>query len=122
MPLFADQSFVGHAGGRLSFKIECDALSDQDLETIAGIIGRTHLFGKVYGVPRGGLRLAAALQKHCLSYGQTLIVDDVLTTGTSMEEARRLIGEPSQGIVLFARGPCPTWIHPVFQLAPWAGP
>ncbi len=122
MPLFVDQAFIAHAGSRLPFKIECDALTDEDIETLAKIIGGTHLFGKVHGVPQGGMRLAAALQKHCLNYGQTLIVDDVLTTGTSMEEARRQIGGPSQGVVIFARGNCPSWIKPIFQLSPWAGP
>ena len=121
MALFENKSLVSHAGLDLSFKIECDALSDEDIETIATIIGRNFVFGRVYGVPSGGLRLATALEKFRTSSDRVLIVDDVLTTGTSMEKARREIGTDAIGVVIFSRGQCPSWIHPVFQLAEWVG-
>jgi hypothetical protein len=123
MDLFRDESFVSHAGLRLEFKVECDALSDGSLETLAKRVGRHFIFGRVYGVARGGLRLAAALEKFRAPNCQTtLIVDDVFTTGMSMEKARREIGEDSIGIVVWARSKCPSWIHPINQLADWAGP
>lgn len=42
-----------------------------------------------------------------------LIVDDVLTTGKSMKEQRGKRID-AVGIVVFARGPCPAWIRPLF--------
>lgn len=122
MTLFVDTEFTGHAGARLKFKIECDALTDEDIETIAAIIARTHTFSRVHGVPRGGLRLAHALEKYISPDGLALIVDDVLTSGMSMEEARSDYDDETLGIVIFARGPCPSWVKSVFQLAEWAGP
>lgn len=53
-----------------------------------------------------------------------LLVDDVLTTGGSLEALRAsYLVQPKpgyardqiQGAVMFARGECPTWIKPVFQ-------
>jgi orotate phosphoribosyltransferase len=122
MALFIDNEFTGHAGSTLKFKIECDALTHEDIEAIAAIIARTHTFSKVHGVPRGGLRLAQALEKYVSPDGLTLIVDDVLTSGMSMEEARKDCKDEILGIVIFARGPCPEWVKPVFQLSEWAGP
>lgn len=47
-----------------------------------------------------------------------LIVDDVLTTGASMEEARA--GRPARGMVLFSRmSPWPAWITPFLVKNPW---
>jgi hypothetical protein len=120
MALLKNQPFSSHSGLHLPFKIDCDALSREDIKTITGIIARKFTFREVYGVPRGGIRLAKALRSFCLPTGQhTLIVDDVFTTGASMEEARKKIGINSIGVVIFARRPCPAWIRPVFQLSEW---
>lgn len=119
MDLFVDKPFVSHAGINLLFKIECDALSDGSIDTIAAMITKKIKFGNVYGVPSGGLRLAKALERFCTADAQTLIVDDVFTTGTSMEEARRRVGPDSIGFVIFARGECPSWIFPMFQQSAW---
>jgi hypothetical protein len=76
-------------------------------------------FKNVVGVPICGLRLAKALKKYCINeWGLPgLICDDVLTTGGSM---KRMKIESSFlrpiGVVIFARGKCPSWIEPVFQL------
>lgn len=75
----------------------------------------------VVPVPEGGVRLAEALscivQKNggFLDTAPLIIVDDVLTTGASMEEVR---GENTNvvGIVVFARGPCPQWVIPLFHM------
>ncbi len=120
MALFENKDFVSHAGVGLHFKIECDALSDGDIETLADIVQRRLSFGSVHGVPRGGVRLANALQKFCVPCSQVLIVDDVFTTGMSMEEARKKIGQDSLGVVIFARNTCPEWIYPIFELSKWA--
>ena len=111
-PLFVDGEIISHSGLSLPYKIECDALSDSEIATLAAEIARHFVFREVVGVPRGGLRLAAALQRYCSDMGDLLIVDDVLTTGASMEELRP--GHIAQGVVIFARGPCPSWITPLF--------
>lgn len=123
MSLFVDKQFTSHAGMRLDFKIDCDALTGSDIETLARIVAQKHVFSEVIGVPRGGLRLAAALEQYRMTTGCLLIVDDVLTTGTSMEEAcAQYSRDDVEGVVIFARGLCPTWIKPIFQLEDWAGP
>lgn len=122
MALFKNETLISHAGLSLSFKIECDALTNEDIETLAKIISKKFSFGRVVGVPSGGLRLARALEKFQTDCKKVLIVDDVLTTGTSMEEVRRATSADSVGVVIFARGKCPGWIRPIFQLAEWAGP
>lgn len=122
MSLFVNTEFTAHAGRQLKFKIECDALTDEDIGTLAAIIARNYTFRRVCGVPRGGLRLAQALEKYVSPEGLTLIVDDVLTSGMSMEKAREDYEDETLGVVIFARGPCPSWVQAVFQLSEWAGP
>jgi hypothetical protein len=69
------------------------------------------------------LRLAKALEPFASLKGPRLIVDDVLTTGGSMERARDKhrgqgpAGRPGIiGAVVFARGQCPHWIRCLFQM------
>ena len=124
--LFVKKDFVMHSGGTAHYKIECDALTDEDIETLAWIIAqktRETVPGhegsgiySVYGVPRGGVRLAKAVEKYIDPKGTIkLIVDDVLTTGASMQAAKdRGMGEV--GVVVFARGPCPDWVKPIFTM------
>ena len=105
----------------MPFKIDCDALDYVEICLFADLILEIHPgpFANVIGVPRGGLRLANAIQSRCRieAFAPTLIVDDVLTTGESMELARR---QSEAGIVfgavIFSRGPCPYWVTPVFTL------
>lgn len=109
--MFKKQDFTSHAGLSLNWKIECDDLTDEDIETLAWVVSRKFTFGSVKGIPRGGLRLAAALEQYCTT-GPRLLVDDVLTTGSS------LVAEYSKGdigVVIFARGNCPKWVTPIFQ-------
>lgn len=116
--LFVAESFTSHAGLPLTFKIECDALTDEDIRCCAHEIAkRVPPFRTVEGVPRGGLRLAEALRPHTRASGDLLIVDDVLTTGESMERHRS--GRTAAvGAVIFARGPCPWWVTPLWALIP----
>lgn len=122
--LFQLKDFVMHSGERSSFKIECDSLTDADIEALAHLISQECVFSRVQGIPRGGNRIAAALEPYTTTYfGGLLIVDDVYTTGFSMEEARVKAAQDKvakfrdiSGVVLFARRQPPEWIRPVFQL------
>lgn len=119
MSLFNRGKFVLHSGGESDWKIDCDALTDGDLETLAWLISNRVIFGKVIGIPTGGLRLAKSLEKYITKDSNTtLLVDDVLTTGDSMEKAKKEIGGRVSGVVLFTRTEnCPIWIYPVFHFA-----
>ncbi len=105
--------FKSNSGKVLPWKIECDDLTSQDWECAARIVmDCVGWFGEVEGVPRGGLSFANALRPF-VTGGPLLIVDDVLTTGSSMEAQRN--GRAAIGFVLFARGTCPHWIRPIFE-------
>lgn len=111
--LFIKQYFTSHSGLSLPFKIECDALTDADIDTLAFLISGRYSFGSVYGVPTGGERLAKALTPYITS-GPRLVVDDVLTTGKSMKQAKT--SETDIGVVIFSRGiSVPAWIKPIFR-------
>lgn len=74
--------FTSHAGLELSWKIDCDSLTDADWSCIAAQVAQRIRFRDVIGVPSGGLRFAAALEQYADQASDvTLIVDDVLTTG-----------------------------------------
>jgi len=115
--LFQLGNFKSHSGETLPWKIDCDALVLQDWTCLARMIAEeVGAFGRLEGVPKGGLDLMEALRFHRHQYlsGPLLIVDDVLTTGRSMEEQRA--GRDAIGAVVFARGPCPSWVTPLFQM------
>ncbi len=68
MNLFQRGAFVLSSGAKSTWKIECDALTPDDVETLAEMIRQIVVpFGSVEGVPRGGLRLAAAMKKYATS-------------------------------------------------------
>jgi len=122
--LFKFDSFISHSGKALDWKIECDSLNMEDWDCFAKIISKKYTFGDVIGVPTGG-----DILRECLRPYQTddcpfvLIVDDVLTTGESMERERRRLHDSGvpfnriSGIVIFAREESPFWITPIFQLS-----
>ncbi len=115
MSLFQQKQFTLHSGSTSFFKIECDALTKEDWETLALIVAKTFSFKKVEGVPRGGIKFAKALEKYADPDGvvDLIIVDDVLTTGNSMNEHRN--GREASGFVVFSRtANFPTWIQPLF--------
>ncbi len=124
MSLFNHGEFVLHSGESTNWKLDCDALSDDDIRAIAAIVGPIIYFSSIVGVPRGGTRLAAALSPYCRDAGwATLIVDDVLTTGRSMEQARGKITGKAKGFVIFARGPMPKWVQCFLRTkGTWAHP
>lgn len=119
MTLFKSGDFTLHSGSKSYFKIDCDALRDEDWATLARIIyesvGR---FRRVVGVPQGGLKLAKALKPYRFPNPEypTLIVDDVLTTGNSITEMKATTKGNVIGAVIFTRGVCPNWITPIFQM------
>lgn len=115
--LFISKSFTSHSGLALDWKIDCDALTDEDIATIAMVIAKhVPAFGNVRGIPRGGNRLKMALyQYESKTSTHLLLVDDVLTTGRSMELERAKFSCPVHGAVIFSRGPCQDWVWPVFQ-------
>lgn len=114
MNLFVTKSFIGAAGLELQWKVECDALTDEDWAWAAARISERVKFGPVEGVPTGGLKLAAALERYSTPGRGLLIVDDVLTTGISMEMHRA--GRDATGYVLFARGRPARWIRALWTL------
>lgn len=116
MNLFQLGKFTSHAGNELEWKIECDALTDDDWECLAKMISERIMFHEVVGIPRGGNKLAAALQKYCETEKTPktyrLVVDDVWTTGKSMMET---LQNDDFGYVVFARRRIP-YGHPVRAL------
>lgn len=112
--LFRLAAVTLHSGRVSDWKIDCDALDDEDLRCVATLLTRQlPMFGAVDGVPRGGLRLADAMRPFQTT-GPLLIVDDVLTTGGSMEEYRA--GRNVIGAVIFSRAEWVLpWITPLFR-------
>ncbi len=122
MSLIQLANFTLSSGSKSSFKLVADQFIEENLEGLVHLI--KHLvgpFSSVFGVPRGGLRLAEALKSFAGQDGLMLLVDDVLTSGRSMERLKQQVfGErvapPCVGAVIFARGAVPSWIKAVFQL------
>lgn len=120
--LFIKQNFKMHSGGYSDFKLECEALTEKDYQTLAHLVAKQFNFQKVLGIPRGGVPFATMLEKYeNKESNNLLIVDDVLTTGTSMIEAKNKAlqnyeGKNIKGVVIFARGELPNWVSPIFAL------
>lgn len=123
MALFNIGNFKLHSGATSTFKIDCDWLTHSDFAALAkigaNIVGP---YGKVIGIPRGGIEFAHHLEKYCDPASDALlIVDDVYTTGASMHAMReKHLGISDQrivGLVIFSRSVhVPAWIHPIFTL------
>ena len=117
--LFQQGDFTLHSGEQTEFLIDCaSGLASHDWKSLAKLVSERFNFGWVYGIPRGGEQFAKALRPYEIHTGQhpSLLVDDVLTTGTSMNEMRQRIAGDVIGVVAFARGECPDWIHPIFRM------
>ena len=118
--LFELGEFTSHSGLTLPFKIDCDALTDEDINCIAILIAAKTCFGAVEGIPRGGIRLADSLEEWATpeTSSTVLIVDDVLTTGASMEQWKAKQPNPDAvvGWVIFARTKPPEWVNAVFEM------
>lgn len=127
--MFKWNPFKSHSGKTLNWKIECDDLTLSDLDCIARMILSAHSFHKVISPPTKSSNmnhLLSVLTTHESNNGncEYLIVDDVYTTGKSMEETRKLLLDNHlvqnehniKGVVMFSRNECPEWITPIFQL------
>ena len=119
--LFNHREFESHSGRKLKWKIECDALNEEDLESLAKLISSKFKFRNVVGIPTGGIRLAKKLKEYeDKTSNSLLIVDDVLTTGKSMKEEKKKFKGKFYviiGVVIFSRTTkYPRWIHPIFVL------
>ena len=120
--LFQRRDFITHSGLPSDFKIDCDALSIEDWETLAFLVRKKFTFSHVIGVPTGGIPFAEALEPFCVPDSPNLLlVDDVFTTGASLEQVRTAClcdwtDRKILGVVVFARNPTPEWIYPIFQM------
>lgn len=135
MTLFVNGPFTSHSGLSFPFKIECDSLTQDEIDVLAKMAyDRFGPFRDVISVPTGGDRFAAAIKKLIdadefasrVPIIPVVIVDDVLATGASMEEALEkavkdgIKEEDCMGIVIFSR--CATkrryylqWIEALFE-------
>lgn len=121
MNLFQFGDFTLRSGAKSKWKIECDALTLEDWESLAAMaVERLSPFSRVYGVPRGGIPFADALRKYA-TVGPVLIAEDVCTTGGSMTryvQELKLHMESCIGVCAFQRGPDVSWVTPVFKMFP----
>ena len=123
--LFQKIDFTSHAGLDLTWKIEMDALSHREWECISHMIRElSPPFREAIGIPRGGNVLGKLLNRHGTGKEEDpiCIVDDVLTTGMSMDTYReemdieRWQKSCALGWVVFARVRPPKWIKALFQM------
>lgn len=118
--LFESGDFVLHAGAETYWRINAEALDASSIATIARMIAdRVGPFFAVHGIPTGGEPLAKALAPYCSEEGPLLVVDDVFTTGASMEEYRNYVGVIDTAFyVIFDRsgGLRPSWCKALWTL------
>jgi orotate phosphoribosyltransferase len=114
--LFQTGDFTLRSGQRSRWKIACDALTTDDWKTLAMMAAEIlPPFGRVEAVPRGGLLFAISLNKYINPDSSVLLIcEDVVTTGGSVERIRD--GRDAIGVCVFARGPVPSWVTPLFQM------
>ena len=119
MKLFQDGDFKSHAGLPLKWKLECDAITDDEWRCLAKMVMdyQERPFYKAVGIPRGGLKFAEAMNEYASGNEEDsiMICDDVSTTGTSFKEfinENYPMWSAGQGFrwVVFARRPC--YEHP----------
>ena len=128
--LFQIGDFISHAGLKLPWKIECDALTKDEWRALARMVidYQKEPFYKAVGIPRGGVPLADALNEYKSDdpNNPILIADDVYTTGTSFKQ---FVSEnySNQKIIqwcVFARTPTQNGVNALFtmpELATGAG-
>lgn len=133
--LFQLGNFTFNSGIRSRFKIECDELSNDSIAALA-CVGAHQVchFGRVLSVPKGksgspidnAKRFADALAIYARHDSTiTLLVDDVWTTGGSMESFRaHVMRGPYRwtvGWVAVAYKMPASWVTPCMLMAPTVG-
>jgi len=122
MALFVDEEFTSHAGLRLGWKIEMDALDEDDWRCLAKMIleYETRPFREAVGIPRGGKLLGDILNESSTGNPDdpVLIVDDVYTTGTSFREfiSENYLVTPVICWAVFARDVVSSNVNVLFQM------
>ena len=125
--LFVEEDFIGHSGGQLHWKIECDAITSPEWKCLARMIMEYEKrpFQAAIGIPRGGVELGRWLNEYSTQNPDDpyLICDDVLTTGGSFDEFVDSYFRNRNPIVgyfgwcVFARDkPRQDWIQSLFQM------
>ena len=119
--LFQKIDFKSHSGLDLTWKIEMDALGKKDWKCLAHMIMEYEHrpFCEVIGIPSGGVYLGALLSEYSTKNKEHpyLLVDDVLTTGRSMEEYAKKYNNNVIGWVVFSRTRLHSdWITPLFEM------
>lgn len=119
--LFQIRNFTSAAGLNLTWKIECDALTEDDWDCIAHVgVAMLPKFGRVLAVPSGGIPLAKSFEFYQQASSElTLVVDDVWTTGKSMlalVKELNLKDHEWVGFVGFARGALFPKVHAFCKL------
>lgn len=136
MNLFETGDFTLHSGRKTTWRINAECLTEKDLDTLARVYAQSRPFQTVVSIPRGGDDFAKALAKYRTPRASNqplptvLLVDDVLTTGASMREARRRILDGAvveksavniHGVVIFSRAKKSTldWVDVIWKLPGW---
>ena len=127
MSLFQWGNFTLHSGMQTWWRIDCDNLTNSEIHLLAKLIAEkvgtyhevscpeSHPGSAVHGLK------AALLQYREPRYAGKkimLLVDDVLTSGATMQHIKDLNNKyyEYKGAVIFARGLCPDWVTPIFQM------
>ena len=122
MDLFQEYNYVGHAGGNLTWKIECDALTSNEWNVLANLIlhYEKRPFRVAVGIPTGATELGNILNQHATgeAHHPVLVVDDVYTTGTSFREFKEANYKDEHIIqwVCFARKPTTHDVNALFTM------
>jgi hypothetical protein len=121
--LFRQCDFISHAGIPMSWKIECDAKSDEEWITLAKMIRDTERrpWRQAVGIPRGGVALGKALDAYSTGNPDhpIMIADDVYTTGTSFIEFKEefYADVATMEWCVFARKPTMLKVKALFTMA-----
>lgn len=122
MNLYQLGPFTLPSGRTTHFKIECDVLTAEDWQALARLaVELLPPFGRVEGVPRGGIPFAEALSDYITPTSKMLLIaDDVWVSGISMERHRA--ERRAIGVVVYTRSlpKMPDWVTPLIALSPRA--
>tara|TARA_R110002167_G_scaffold74467_4_gene208411 strand:+ start:334 stop:738 length:405 start_codon:yes stop_codon:yes gene_type:complete len=125
-PLFQEEDFVSHAGIPLKWKIECDAIMEEEWDCLALMIHEKSggTCREAVGIPRGGVPLADAINKRFATgkdEDYIFVVDDVYTTGKSFLDFRKKhYPNTIQGMIkqwcVFSRKPTENGVQSLFTM------